>query len=257
MTAVKSVTILHSNANLKIYTSIFYTLTFLFISSADIDFYFKNKMASANTTVGAGDLSFPQHLPPFPQAILNASHHHQQQQQQQHQQSFSSQEIQNLQQLKNKLIANNSASKASIYYTPPDENPDFPNSQLNLQTSPIHINYINENLDHRLCFAIENNPAPSHFHQNLKARPPQFLINTPNRLESPTTLSNMMEDNLRMDTTAGLNADTAMQLSQLQITSEHPLGAGGIEDSPATYSKATARELDKCGSNAKKIFEGN
>lgn len=52
----------------------------------------------------------------------------------------------NLQKLKGKLlIANQSASKASIYYTPPED--ELRRSYTNLQISPIHINYINENLE--------------------------------------------------------------------------------------------------------------
>ncbi|XP_016984357.1 uncharacterized protein LOC108048315 [Drosophila rhopaloa] len=51
-----------------------------------------------------------------------------------------------IQKIKARLSTNYSASKASIYYTPPDD--DLLHcSQLNLQTSPIHINYIDENLD--------------------------------------------------------------------------------------------------------------
>ncbi|XP_064541228.1 uncharacterized protein LOC135430474 isoform X2 [Drosophila montana] len=54
-----------------------------------------------------------------------------------------------IQKIKSRLmVANNSASKASLYYTPPEDDL-FHRSQLNLQTSPIHINYIDENLDHQ------------------------------------------------------------------------------------------------------------
>lgn len=55
-----------------------------------------------------------------------------------------------MQKIKSRLLAvNNSASKASVYYTPPDQDDLLRGSQLQLQlqTSPIHINYIDENLD--------------------------------------------------------------------------------------------------------------
>lgn len=54
-----------------------------------------------------------------------------------------------IQKIKSRLmVADNSASKASLYYTPPEDDL-FHCSQLNLQTTPIHINYIDENLDHQ------------------------------------------------------------------------------------------------------------
>lgn len=55
-----------------------------------------------------------------------------------------------MQKIKSRLLAvNNSASKASVYYTPPEQDDLLRGSQLQLQlqTSPIHINYIDENLD--------------------------------------------------------------------------------------------------------------
>lgn len=51
-----------------------------------------------------------------------------------------------IQKIKARLSANYSASKASLYYTPPEDDL-LHSSQLNLQNSPIHINYIDENLD--------------------------------------------------------------------------------------------------------------
>ncbi|XP_030383581.1 uncharacterized protein LOC115631076 [Scaptodrosophila lebanonensis] len=54
----------------------------------------------------------------------------------------------NIQKIKSRLVANNSASSASIYYTPPDDD-GRRLSQTCLQTSPIHINYIDENLDNQ------------------------------------------------------------------------------------------------------------
>lgn len=57
-----------------------------------------------------------------------------------------------MQKIKSRLLAvNNSASKASVYYTPPDQEEMLHGSrlQLQLQTSPIHINYIDENLDQK------------------------------------------------------------------------------------------------------------
>ncbi|EDW13233.1 uncharacterized protein LOC6577859 [Drosophila mojavensis] len=53
-----------------------------------------------------------------------------------------------IQKIKSLKAANNSASKASVYYTPPDDEL-FQSSDLNLQASPIHINYIDENLDQK------------------------------------------------------------------------------------------------------------
>lgn len=124
--------------------------------------------------------------------------------------SFNSKDVKDLQLLKTKLMAaNNSASKASIYYTPPEpQDEHLRHSQLNLQTSPIHINYINENLDHKKLDLLDFNVQPR-----------AYLINTPTHLESPTTINNLAS----MD-------DTAAALNQLKITSEHPLGAGSIED---------------------------
>lgn len=123
--------------------------------------------------------------------------------------SFNSKDVKDLQLLKTKLMAaNNSASKASIYYTPPDEEHNLKDSQLNLQTSPIHINYINENLEQKKLDLLD-----------FKMRPRALLINTPIQLESPTTINNLAN----MD-------DTAAVLDQLKITSDHPIGAGSIED---------------------------
>ncbi|XP_034474382.1 uncharacterized protein LOC117781686 isoform X2 [Drosophila innubila] len=54
-----------------------------------------------------------------------------------------------IQKIKSRLmVANISASKASVYYTPPDDDL-LHGSHLHLQTTPIHINYIDENLDHQ------------------------------------------------------------------------------------------------------------
>ncbi|SPP82049.1 uncharacterized protein LOC117584353 isoform X1 [Drosophila guanche] len=52
-----------------------------------------------------------------------------------------------IQKIKLRLAANNAASRASIYYTPPDDDDLLRLSHLNLQHTPIHINYIDENLD--------------------------------------------------------------------------------------------------------------
>ncbi|XP_013103003.1 uncharacterized protein LOC106084085 [Stomoxys calcitrans] len=129
--------------------------------------------------------------------------------------SFNSKDVKDLQKLKSKLMANSSTSKASIYYTPPEE--EHKRSQLNLQTSPIHINYIDENLDHRK-FELEN----------FKFKQQPFLINTPSATqqheESPTTYNNLA-NNLN-----GLNDETTLALCQLKITADHPAGAGSIED---------------------------
>ncbi|XP_037809936.1 LOW QUALITY PROTEIN: uncharacterized protein LOC119602467 [Lucilia sericata] len=156
----------------------------------DIDFYFKQKMAAT------GDPHLHYHFRYANQNHPLSSIHN----------SFNSKDVKDLQLLKTKLMAaNNSASKASIYYTPPEVEDNLRHSQLNLQTSPIHINYINENLEHR--------------NLDFRMQPRAFLINTPMQLESPTTINNLAS----MD-------DTTTALNQLKITAEHPLGAGSIED---------------------------
>ncbi|KAH8262126.1 hypothetical protein KR038_000226 [Drosophila bunnanda] len=73
----------------------------------------------------------------------------------------------NIQKIKGRLSANYSASKASIYYTPPED--DLLHcSHLNLQTSPIHINYIDENLDQQ-----------KQLERDFKMEPQLLLYNTP------------------------------------------------------------------------------
>nr|XP_016932706.1 uncharacterized protein LOC108011958 [Drosophila suzukii] len=72
-----------------------------------------------------------------------------------------------IQKIKARLSANYSASKASIYYTPPDVDM-MHSSQLNLQTSPIHINYIDENLDQQ-----------KQLEHDFKMEPQLLLYNAP------------------------------------------------------------------------------
>ncbi|XP_017075471.2 LOW QUALITY PROTEIN: uncharacterized protein LOC108110767 [Drosophila eugracilis] len=72
-----------------------------------------------------------------------------------------------IQKIKARLSANYSASKASIYYTPPDDDL-LHSSQLNLQTSPIHINYIDENLDQQ-----------KQLEHDFKMEPQLLLYNAP------------------------------------------------------------------------------
>jgi len=72
-----------------------------------------------------------------------------------------------IQKIKARLSANYSASKASIYYTPPDVDM-LHSSQLNLQTSPIHINYIDENLDQQ-----------KQLEHDFKMEPQLLLYNAP------------------------------------------------------------------------------
>lgn len=163
-------------------------ISIYFFCLSDIDFYFKQKLASTDTN------HFRYNHHSHPVASMNIS--------------YDSKDVKDLQLLKTKLMAaNNSASKASIYYTPPEED-NCIHSQLNLQTSPIHINYINENLEHRKLDLLD-----------LKMQPRAFLINTPLENESPTTINNLAS----MD-------DTIASLNQLKITSTHPLGPGSIED---------------------------
>lgn len=73
-----------------------------------------------------------------------------------------------IQKIKGRLSsANYSASKASLYYTPPED--DLLHcSNLNLQTSPIHINYIDENLDQQ-----------KQLERDFKMEPALLLYNTP------------------------------------------------------------------------------
>lgn len=73
---------------------------------------------------------------------------------------YSSKDLNELRKLKLELLAKNSTSKASVYYTPPELRVDdvylqeqedvmtIGHSQNNLQVSPIHINYINDNFYH-------------------------------------------------------------------------------------------------------------
>lgn len=152
--------------------------------------------------------------------------------------SFNSKDVKDLQLLKTKLMAaNNSASKASIYYTPPEVEDNLRYSQLNLQTSPIHINYINEYHEHNKLDLLD-----------FKMEPRAFLFNSPLHLESPTTINNLASMD---DTTAALN--------QLKITSEHPIMAGSIEDNhfAATVADKFATAV---GSNSKQrhsaFYEG-
>ncbi|KAM7351149.1 uncharacterized protein ACRADG_004114 isoform 1-T2 [Cochliomyia hominivorax] len=159
----------------------------------DIDFYFKQKMAST------ADPNMQYHFRYSNQNHPLSSIHN----------SFNSKDVKDLHLLKTKLMAaNNSASKASVYYTPPEQDENLRHSQLNLQTSPIHINYINENLEHKKIDVLD-----------FKMQPRAFLINTPTQLESPTTINNLAS----MD-------ETVATLNQLKITADHPLGAGSIED---------------------------
>lgn len=79
----------------------------------------------------------------------------------------------NIQKIKARLSANYSASKASIYYTPPDEDL-LRCSNLNLQTSPIHINYIDENLDQQ-----------KQLEHDFKMDPHLLLYNTPQLYLNP------------------------------------------------------------------------
>ncbi|XP_073825374.1 uncharacterized protein [Musca autumnalis] len=167
----------------------------------DIDMYLKTKMASTNDPLQTASL--------FPSSTYN------------------SKDVKDLQILKSKLLANSQANKASICYTTAagggpslQEQEQNRRSQLNLQTSPIHINYINENLDHRK-HELES--------FNLTQQQP-FLINTPTQNmsredDSPTTFNNLA-NNLNV----GMTDDTALTLCHLQITTDHPKGAGSIED---------------------------
>lgn len=101
---------------------------------------------------------------------------------------YSAKDLRELRKLKLELLAKNSTSKASVYYTPPELQVDddyseddaearYQNvmattgqyrrqmSSKNLQISPIHINYINDNFS-----------QPTDEFDYLKIKP-QFLLN--------------------------------------------------------------------------------
>lgn len=157
--------------------------------------------------------------------------------------TYNSKDVKDLQLLKSKLLANSSANKASICCAsgappPPlmaEEHNNKRRSQLNLQTSPIHINYINENLDHR-----------KHELETFNLTQQPLLINTPIQRshddESPTTFNNLAH-NLNV----GLTDDTALALCQLQITTGHPVGAGSIEDNHYAATMADKFAMDGGG----------
>ncbi|XP_067623256.1 uncharacterized protein [Eurosta solidaginis] len=125
--------------------------------------------------------------------------------------------------LKSKLavMALSSASKASVYYTPPEDG--LRRSQLQLQTSPIHINYINENLDHKK------------FNLNDTKVTREFLLNTPLMVNSCIDGSG--------DGFYNSPTKPEFTLSQLKISDKHPLGAGSIEDNCYDASLAHAYNL--------------
>ncbi|XP_039952062.1 uncharacterized protein LOC120769231 [Bactrocera tryoni] len=125
--------------------------------------------------------------------------------------------------LKNKLavMALNSASKASVYYTPPED--DLRRSSLQLQTSPIHINYINENLDHKK------------FELNGTKFGREFLMNT------PMLFGSCGDENYGNGLTSLSRAE--ITLSQLKINDKHPAGADSIEDNNC-YDATLAIKLE-------------
>lgn len=124
--------------------------------------------------------------------------------------------------LKSKLavMALESASKASVYYTPPE---DYLNrSSLQLQTSPIHINYINENLDHKKLELNESKFVR------------EFLMN------APIIFGGCGDENDGNGLTSLSRAE--ITLSQLRINDKHPAGAGSIEDN--CYDATLANKLE-------------
>lgn len=156
-----------------------------------------------------------------------------------HHPSFNFKEIKELHKLKSKLMSNNSASKASIYYTPPEEEPKY---TQNLQTSPIHINYINENLDH-VKLELEDHKVNSQL----------LLLNTPTTLENTNltfSIKGVEVDNFSLGA-------TLPTLSQLNINSEHPVGAGSIEDN--SYAASIIDKLAAVNRDDRRseLFDGN
>ncbi|KAL5282095.1 hypothetical protein ACFFRR_005383 [Megaselia abdita] len=93
------------------------------IPEAELDFYFKTKMCGAGLSNKSGCPSRSESgdLPINPKDILVFRGKH----------------------LENFSIQSADDSKASVYFTPPEEDDD-----RNLQLTPIHINYINENLNY-------------------------------------------------------------------------------------------------------------
>ncbi|XP_017471438.1 PREDICTED: uncharacterized protein LOC108362800 isoform X1 [Rhagoletis zephyria] len=126
------------------------------------------------------------------------------------------------------VMALNSTSKASVYYTPPED--ELRRSHLQLQTSPIHINYIDENLDHKK------------FELNESKIGREFLFNTP-----------MMFAGYGGSDGDGLTSlpKAEITLSQLKITDKHPAGAGSIEDNCYAATLADQVVLMKSAENKK------
>ncbi|CAD6999157.1 unnamed protein product [Ceratitis capitata] len=114
------------------------------------------------------------------------------------------------------VMALNSASKASVYYTPPEN--EIRRSQLQLQTSPIHINYINENMDHKKLELNETKIGN------------EFLMNTPMMFGSCSGGYGYGGGGGGDGIGLTSLSKAEITLSQLKITDKHPEGAGSIED---------------------------
>lgn len=132
-----------------------YLEVFCFFRPPDIDVYFKSKMvvATGNTYHHS---TCCKKLESFPHGVF-----------------YTAKDLQELRRLKLQLLAQNSTSKVSVYYTPPELQTDDDHghhvvmaSSNNLQISPIHINYIHENCSH----------PTDEFHCPRITR--QFLLNT-------------------------------------------------------------------------------
>ncbi|KAH8262855.1 hypothetical protein KR044_001012, partial [Drosophila immigrans] len=110
------------------------------------------------------------------------------------------------------MAANNSASKASVYYTPPDDDM-LHSSHLHLQTTPIHINYIDENLDHQK-FELHD----------FKMDPQLLLFNTSRLYVNPEGASSSQQAAAAM-AAASLLARSIEDNNQDQLMAAHEAGS--------------------------------
>ncbi|XP_051858267.1 uncharacterized protein LOC117563323 isoform X1 [Drosophila albomicans] len=146
------------------------------------------------------------------------------------------------------MAANNSASKTSVYYTPPDDNA-LHSSHLHLQTTPIHINYIDENLD-RQKFELND----------FKMDPQLLLFNSSRLYVNPEGASSSQQAAAAMAAASLLacsiedNNQSVQQLMAAQDASgnsHHPLEMNELKDSndvknskscPAIYKVSKQRD---------------
>ncbi|ALC39482.1 CG16974, partial [Drosophila busckii] len=143
-----------------------------------------------------------------------------------------------IQKLKSRLlVANNSASKASIYYTPPDD--ELNRSQLQMQMTPIHINYIDENMDQQKLEL-----------EDFKIDPALLLYNTPRLYVNPEGAS-CSHFAMASALSAGLSIEDNNLDARLQAERPSPLELQELKDSndvknskscPAIYKVSKQRD---------------